>query len=187
MLLTGLCTQVAVMRGGAEQLEEEAPALAAVLQQAHQGEQGWIEEDFSEAAAAQLEDAQWNQDDIGIDDDMHVPGAINAGQEVNHQALHEDLAQDSFHPNSPPPPLGAHGIANALPFEDGESQNRRREAAHLRHHANEPVVEGGRGSVMQVIMCMLTILAEKNVPHVVFDMFMRAVEAALPEGNNWPK
>jgi hypothetical protein len=168
------------MRGGAEQLEEEAPALAAMLHQAHQVEQGWTEEDF-DADVAQQEDLQWNQNDI------HAPAAADVGQEVDEQPLNGAPAPEPHHPNAPPPPpLGGLGNANAV-LEDDERGTRHGNAAYLRQHANDPVVAGGRGSVMQVIMCMLTILAEKNVPHVVFDMFMRAVEAALPEGNNWPK
>jgi hypothetical protein len=152
------------MRGGAELLEEEPPALAAVFHQAHQAEQDWMEEESIEAVAAQEE--QWNQYDNEVEEYMQVPDSINPEQEIDEPVV-ELPTQDPPHP-----PMGHHGPAADIPPVEDERRSRRGEAAYLGLHANDPVVEGGRGSVMQVIMCMLTILAEKNVPRVVFDMFM---------------
>jgi hypothetical protein len=130
---------------------------------------------------------QWNQHDVEHEQDIYVAG--NPGQGPDEQAPDGGPVQEPHPLNHPPPvPVDPRGDAAGLPpVDDNERRARAGEAAYLRLHANDPVVEGGMSSIMQVIMCMLTIMSEKIVPHVVFDMFMSAVEAALPEGDKWPK
>jgi hypothetical protein len=159
-----------------------------VLQQALQEAQNEADHEFLEAAAEQQEEDEWNQPDVE-QQHMYAQAAGFQAEDPDEQAHHANPAPDYNLPHQVPPPEmdPQDNAADPPPADAAERRARRGEAEHLRNHANDPVVEGGRGSIMQVIMCMLTILSEHNVPHVVFDMFMRAVEASLPEGNNWPK
>jgi hypothetical protein len=170
-LWSGDLLKVVRLRGGVEALQHEDPELAAVHQHAHHAQ--YIHNQALDEQAMVLEDAVWNED-------------VDEGEQVAAQP--EELAevgavQPEQNPVLPEQPPGGNNMDPAGPHR----QAARGEGRWFRENANALPCPGARYTVMQIVMSALSILIDKSVHQVVFDLFMTLVSEALPDGNDWPR
>lgn len=173
--------QMVVMRGGLEELEQDDPPLALLVENAHQMEGGGHQvQDEQGILQAEM---QWNQDDGPEDAGMGEqapPGPVQAQQPAGPD-IDGGVAQ---HGPVPPP---VHAQQAEDPLQGAQRQALPGEARWFQENPNERPVPGARATNMQIIMSTLTLLGDKSVHQIVFDLFMQMVSDALPEGNSWPR
>ena len=133
-----------------------------------------------------------------LQEENNLFGEIEAAALDEHpqDAVNQAGAQEALGQGEGPVPEGlqqhaqqqAAQPAAGAPENDGERREARvGEATWIQEHAEELICPGANHTIMQVIMCMLTIVADKNVHQAAFDLFMKAVKEALPAGNHWPR
>jgi hypothetical protein len=168
-------------RGGVEDLD---PELDQVLQNAHQ-----IEAD--EVAAMdeldlQMEEAEWNWGVGDAPEHQDAELQAGAGQHPNEHGPGDEPQHQHQQPNADAA-QPAHPPAHA---QEPNQHHKPAEAGTVRwfqENPDEKPFAGARYTVMQIIFCALTILAEHSVHQIVFNQFMKLISEVLPEGNNWPR
>jgi hypothetical protein len=125
-----------------------------------------------------LEDAVWNEDAYENNEPAAQP------EELPGMGGGMDFQQQNA--VFPQPPLIGDDMVDAR-LRGSHRQALQGEARWFRENANELPCPGARYTVLQTIMSALSILVDKSVHQVVFDLFMTLVSEALPEGNHWPR
>jgi hypothetical protein len=168
-------------RGGVEDLD---PELDEVLQNAHQLEADEVA--AMDELDLQIEEADWNW---GVGDaPVHQAAELQAGaaQDPNAHEPGEEQQQQQQQPNA----NAAQPAHPPVHVDQPNQQQKPAEAGTVRwfqENADEKPFAGARYTVMQIIFCALTILAEHSVHQIVFNQFMKLISEVLPEGNHWPR